>query len=99
KNAPIERLAKKNQPHSDIIPGIEAAARDLRYAFFRELAKSEKISKVVTPHTLDDQAETVLLRIFRGTGVRGLAGIHPRIVFEDQGHAFGEVVRPLLAFR
>ena len=98
-NAPIERLAKKNQPHSDIIPGMEAAARDLRYAFFRELAKSGTISKVVTAHTLDDQAETVLLRIFRGTGIRGLAGIHPRIVFEAQGNSHGELIRPLLSVR
>ena len=41
----------------------------------------------------------MLLRIFRGTGIRGLSGIHPRIVFEEQGRAFGEVVRPLLGFR
>jgi tRNA(Ile)-lysidine synthase len=57
------------------------------------------VAKIATAHTLDDQAETVLLRIFRGTGIRGLSGIHPRIVFEEQGRAFGEVVRPLLGFR
>jgi tRNA(Ile)-lysidine synthetase, N-terminal domain/tRNA(Ile)-lysidine synthetase, C-terminal domain len=98
-NAPIDRLSKTNQPDSCIIPGLEAAARDLRYAFFRELAKSGKISKVVTAHTLDDQAETVLLRIFRGTGIRGLAGIHPRIAFEENGRSYGEVIRPLLSVR
>jgi len=79
--------------------GIEAAARELRYRFFRELAHDDRVTKIATAHTLDDQAETVLLRIFRGTGIRGLAGIHPRIVFEEKGHAFGEVVRPLLSFR
>ena len=79
--------------------GIEAAARELRYAFFRELAREGRATKIATAHTLDDQAETVLLRIFRGTGIRGLSGIHPRIVFKDQGHAFGELVRPLLGFR
>jgi tRNA(Ile)-lysidine synthase len=79
--------------------GIEAAARDLRYGFFRQLAREGRIAKIATAHTLDDQAETVLLRIFRGAGIRGLAGIHPRIVFEDQGRVFGEVVRPLLGFR
>jgi tRNA(Ile)-lysidine synthase len=98
-NAPIERLPKKEQPDSDIVPGMEAAARELRYAFFRELAKSRKISKIVTAHTLDDQAETVLLRIFRGTGIRGLASIHPRIIFEAQGQSYGEVIRPLLSVR
>jgi tRNA(Ile)-lysidine synthase len=79
--------------------GIEAAARELRYGFFRQLAREGRATKIATAHTLDDQAETVLLRIFRGTGIRGLSGIHPRIVFEEEGRAFGEVVRPLLEFR
>jgi tRNA(Ile)-lysidine synthase len=79
--------------------GIEAAARELRYGFFRQLAREGRVTKIATAHTLDDQAETVLLRIFRGTGIRGLSGIHPRIVFEEQGRAFGELVRPLLGFR
>jgi len=79
--------------------GIEAAARELRYDFFRELAREERVAKIATAHTLDDQAETVLLRIFRGTGIRGLSSIHPRIVFEEQGREFGEVLRPLLGLR
>jgi tRNA(Ile)-lysidine synthase len=79
--------------------GIEAAARELRYGFFRQLARAGRVAKIATAHTLDDQAETVLLRIFRGTGIQGLSGIHPRIVFEEQARAFGEVVRPLLGFR
>jgi tRNA(Ile)-lysidine synthase len=84
---------------SQIGSGIEAAARELRYGFFRQLARAGRVAKIATAHTLDDQAETVLLRIFRGTGIRGLSGVHPRIVFEEQGRAFGEVVRPLLGFR
>ncbi len=92
--APVDRSAGS---------GIEAAARALRYSFFRRLAReggrTRITTKVATAHTLDDQAETVLLRTFRGTGIRGLSGIHPRIVFEEQGRAFGEVVRPLLGFR
>jgi tRNA(Ile)-lysidine synthase len=84
--------------------GIEAAARELRYAFFRQLAREARgsegrVLKIVTAHTLDDQAETVLLRIFRGTGIRGLSGIHPRIAFQEEGCVFGELVRPLLGFR
>ncbi len=84
--------------------GVEGAARALRYDFFRELAQEGRVTKIATAHTLDDQAETVLLRVFRGTGMRGLAGIHPRIIFGDQSQpdqcrAFGEVVRPLLGFR
>jgi tRNA(Ile)-lysidine synthase len=84
--------------------GIEAAARALRYGFFRELARAGRVGKTATAHTLDDQAETVLLRMFRGTGIRGLAGIHPRLVFRDErreneGRVCGEVVRPLLEVR
>jgi tRNA(Ile)-lysidine synthetase-like protein len=56
--------------------GIEAAARRMRYDFFRQLAIEDRVSNIATAHTLDDQAETVLLRLFRGTGIRGLAGIH-----------------------
>jgi tRNA(Ile)-lysidine synthase len=84
---------------SEIGSGIEAAAREVRYGFFRQLAHAGRVAKIATAHTLDDQAETVLLRIFRGTGIRGLSGIHPRIVFEEKGRVFGEVVRPLLGFR
>jgi tRNA(Ile)-lysidine synthase len=79
--------------------GVEGAAREARYRFFRELAKEGRITKIATAHTLDDQAETVLLRIFRGTGIRGLSGIHPQIVLEEGGRSFGEIVRPLLGFR
>jgi len=81
--------------------GIEAAARALRYAFFRELAEAgrDPTRKIATAHTLDDQAETVLLRMLRGTGIRGLAGIHPRLVLEKESHKSGEVVRPLLEVR
>ncbi|MHB8214776.1 MAG: tRNA lysidine(34) synthetase TilS [Candidatus Sulfotelmatobacter sp.] len=58
------------------------------------------LDKIATGHTLDDQAETVLMRMIRGTGPRGLAGIYPRIVIEhedEEGH--GEIVRPLLGIR
>ncbi len=58
------------------------------------------LDKIVTGHTLDDQAETVLMRIIRGAGLRGLGGIHPRILVEDDdGEVSGEIVRPVLTTR
>lgn len=76
---------------------LEAAARELRYQFFRDLLRCGALTRVATGHTLDDQAETVLLRLIRGTGMRGLAGIHPR--HTGEGPADAAIVRPLLATR
>ena len=98
--APVPRKTKRrSEIGSEVVSGIETAARDLRYAFFRRLARTGRVTKIATAHTLDDQAETLLLRIFRGTGIRGLAGIYPQVIFEEDGRAFGELLRPLLGFR
>ena len=67
---------------------VEATARRLRYKFFFGLVNQGSLHKVATAHTASDQAETVLLRLLRGAGTRGLGGIYP--VLE------GSVVRPFL---
>jgi len=62
--------------------GLEAAARDARYAFFESLP-----GRLATAHTADDNAETVLMHLVRGTGLRGLGGIAP---------VRGNIIRPML---
>lgn len=66
---------------------LETAARELRRVALREMAVEAGASVIATGHNADDQAETVLMRILRGTGVRGLGGIPPRNE---------EFIRPLL---
>jgi tRNA(Ile)-lysidine synthase len=70
---------------------LEEAARNLRYAFFRELMAKGDADAVVTAHTLDDQAETVLHKLMRGAWTEGLSGIHPVLALEP-----GSVLRPFL---
>ncbi len=74
--------------------GIEAAGRALRYEYFRELISNHTLDKIATAHTRDDQAETVLLRLLRGAGTRGLAGIYRHVSKESVAEA--HIVRPLL---
>ena len=62
--------------------GLEAAAREARYAFFRTLP-----GKIATAHTANDNAETVLLHLVRGSGLKGLGGITPKT---------DRIIRPML---
>jgi len=76
---------------------VQEAARDLRYAFFGEVAHHGGATTVAVGHHADDQAETVLLNLFRGTGIAGLAGMPPaRPLSEGTGVL---LVRPLLLER
>ena len=85
----VRRIAVK-----DLGDGIEAAARKARYRFLEDAAGRCGARFVVTAHTADDQAETILHRIVRGTGVRGLSGMART---RPLGHA--TLIRPLLAVR
>lgn len=68
---------------------IQQAARQLRYEWFEELCEREVFDFVLTAHHLDDQLETFLIHLVRGTGLQGLTGIP-----EQQGN----ILRPLLIF-
>jgi tRNA(Ile)-lysidine synthase len=70
---------------------IEDAARRERYAFLARVADQVHAAIIATGHTLDDQAETVLMRLLRGSGPRGLAGIPP-----VRPHDGVRVIRPLI---
>lgn len=54
---------------------LEVAGRKIRYKYFEQIATSKKFSKIATAHNADDNAETVLINIIKGTGVKGIAGI------------------------
>lgn len=69
-------------------PGVEARARDARYAALLDLARTQGFGAIATAHTATDQAETVVMRLTRGAAGRGAAGIHAQ-----RGD---RVVRPLL---
>lgn len=69
----------------------EEAARKLRFNFLFQAAKHTKSDKIALGHNLDDQAETVLMRILRGTGLYGLLGILPKRTFDDF-----TVIRPMI---
>jgi tRNA(Ile)-lysidine synthase len=78
--------------------GLEATARELRYEYFRRLLGEGVVNRIATAHTLDDQAETVLLKVARGAGPRGLAGIYPQLARSGGQFADSQatIIRPLL---
>jgi tRNA(Ile)-lysidine synthase len=69
---------------------LEDGGRRLRYAFFQRIVEQGRATRIGVAHTADDQAETVIAHIVRGTGPTGLAGIYP---------VAGSIVRPLLGIR
>ena len=69
KKVEVEKLAKQQKL------GTEEMGRKIRYEFFNEVAKKENANKIATAHNINDNAETVLMNILRGSGVSGLKGI------------------------
>ena len=83
-SADVARKAEKEKAN------LEDAARRARYDYFGSLVETGVCTRIAVGHTADDQAETVLAHILRGTGLAGLGGIHP---------VAGPVFRPLLNIR
>ena len=84
--ADVPTLAKENGN------SVEAEAREQRYAFFERIMRENGIPILATAHHAEDQAETVLLHIIRGSGIKGLCGIQPCRSFATDFY----LVRPLL---
>lgn len=79
--------------------GLQAAARHARYGLLAAASREAGASHVLTAHTLDDQAETVLFRLARGSGLTGLAGMERRAPLPLSGAHDIVLVRPFLALR
>lgn len=88
-DVPIHRIHFDTRAYASLHKvSIEMAARELRYSYFEQLRQDIGAEDILVAHHRDDNVETLLLNLVRGTGVSGLAAIRPR-----NGH----VVRPLLA--
>ena len=83
-----------NQRVRNTADNLEQAARRARYEFLAKVARTEKAKIVLTGHTMDDQAETVMLNLLRGSGVDGLAGIEAVRLLDDRQQIL--LGRPLL---
>jgi tRNA(Ile)-lysidine synthase len=96
--AAVKRLAEKLGVEHRIMrwggakpsTGIQEAARVARYRLLRVAAHRAKARCVITAHTLDDQAETVLFRVARGSGLAGLCGMARSVPIDDLAAGFGQ---------
>jgi tRNA(Ile)-lysidine synthase len=92
-NLPVftERIAVAERAKAEK-RNLEAMARGLRYEFLLKIAEARGANIVFTAHTLDDQAETILMRLIRGSGAEGLRGVHQVIALNDGV----KLIRPML---
>ena len=88
KNIPFHRIHFDTRAYASLHHvSMEMAARELRYRYFEQLRNDLGASGVCVAHHQDDQVETVIMHMLRGTGIKGLTGMHPRNGF---------ILRPLL---
>lgn len=87
----LEYVHKKENIRKTKKSSMEEVAREKRYAFFKKAALDYKCGIIATGHTLDDQAETILMRIIKGSSIRGLLGIAPVISADSV-----RIIRPLI---
>lgn len=80
--------------HDEIKSNIQNKARNARYKMICDYCKENNIENLFVAHTLDDQAETVLLRILRGSGIDGISGIDGVTMMNEIN-----IIRPLLAYK
>ena len=79
--------------------GVQGEARRARYFALHKWAREEGLAAVLTAHHADDQAETLLMRLARGAGVSGLAGIRPCRPIDERDPDGPKLLRPLLGWR
>jgi tRNA(Ile)-lysidine synthase len=84
----VSEIIEVKQQAAEAKQNLEEFARSVRYDFLRRVANQVKAQKIAVGHNLNDQAETVLFRLIRGSGLEGLSSIHPVVD--------GIVIRPLL---
>ena len=89
-NADVPKLSK------EMGTSLEEAGRDFRYRFFLELALKYGANKIAVAHNSDDNAETVLFNIFRGSGIGGLKGILPKRDIKAKDGSIVTLIRPVL---
>jgi len=77
--------------------GVEEQARNVRYTLLGAWCREHRIAQLLVAHTRDDQAETFLLRLGRGSGVDGLSSMSARAAFPLKGYDGIELIRPLLS--
>ena len=90
----FRKIAVRDFAHAKKI-SLETAGRELRYKALDEICEESGATAIVTAHTQDDQVETILAHILRGSGLRGLRGMQARSVISETKF---EVLRPLLSF-